>query len=111
RAPRETTGREAHRAGRAAYAAGPASPALYGLTPAFAAVAMPTNIAPRPSEVIIIPGSRSARYDPSAGTADRRYRPPAPTRLPTTINGRVPMRFISCEETPAETATPAVNGR
>ena len=42
-----------------AFRSAAASPALSAGTPAFAAVVTPTNTAPRPIDVIIMPGSRS----------------------------------------------------
>ncbi len=48
-----------------------ASPACSAGTPALAAVVTVTKTAPSPTDMISSPGSRSAAYEPWAGTRER----------------------------------------
>ena len=67
--------------------------------------------APMPSEVRIIAGRTFATYEPSTGSCVSSPSPSAVRIIPTAATGRTPIFGAKLEARPAETMTPAVNGR
>ncbi len=69
------------------------------------------KIAPIPSEARIIPGRTSVAYEPSTGIRAKRSSPMMVSTMPVAATGRTPIRGAKFEARPAESMTPAVNGR
>src|SRR5262245_28059888 len=88
-----------------------ASPWSSSSSPVVAMSVSGMNTAPMPSDVTISAGRTSATYVPSTGSRTSRSIPIAETSIPSAATGRTPNRGANCEARPAESITPAVNGR
>src|SRR5262245_15755709 len=88
-----------------------ASPWSSSSSPVVAISVSGMNTAPIPREVTTSAGRTSATYVPSTGSRTSRSIPSAETSIPSAATGRTPTRGANCEARPAESITPAVNGR
>jgi hypothetical protein len=64
-----------------------------------------------PSDESRSEGSTCAAYEPCTGSWVSSASPAAASSIPTAATGRIPIRGASCEASPAEIITPALNGR
>src|SRR5262249_10426209 len=88
-----------------------ASPWSSSFSPVVAMSVSGMNTAPIPSDESRIEGRTSAAYDPCTGSCVSSRRPAVVSSIPAAATGRTPIRGANAEANPAETMSPAVNGR